>query len=165
MAWSILQSFKNYHIPHSKLHFWLLVLFSFFFFFSHLPEAFYFILFIFIFTLKEQVPGFNFQFCFFCFITIKSFQVFKRLLFFLFITSYSEDVAAHLFSIFLRRYLLKRAEISFHRFWYVHFPFFFQFVLEIFISYWKFFLPLGEFPRVDWKLFVINYTVVRRYDC
>lgn len=31
MTWSIPQSFKNYHIPHSKLYFWLLVLFSFLF--------------------------------------------------------------------------------------------------------------------------------------
>lgn len=109
MAWSILQSFKNCHIPHSKLYFWLLVLFS--FLFSTFTRGFLFHSFHFYLYSQRtsswiQVLVLLFLFSF---IIIKSFQVSKRLRFFLFITSYSEGVAAHLFSIFLRRYLLKRA--------------------------------------------------------
>ena len=105
----ILQSFKNYHIPHSKLHFWLLVLFS--FLFSTFTRGFLFHSFHFYLYSQRtsswiQVLVLLFLFSF---IITKSFQVSKRLRFFLFITSYSEGVAAHLFSIFLRRYLLKRA--------------------------------------------------------
>lgn len=109
MTWSIPQSFKNYHIPHSKLYFWLLVLFS--FLFSTFTRGFLFHSFHFYLYSQRtsswiQVLVLLFLFSF---IIIKSFQVSKRLRFFLFITSYSEGVAAHLFSIFLRRYLLKRA--------------------------------------------------------